>query len=39
MAILSRSLLGFLKNSLIYDQVCGSDHYPIELVLNNSNQS
>ena len=39
MAIISQNLLPLLKDSLIYDQITGSDHYPIELVLYNNPNS
>ena len=36
MAVVSASLISRLKDSLIYDDVLGSDHHPIEVVLHNS---
>lgn len=39
MAVISRSLVPMLADSLIYDQISGSDHYPIELILNNPKSS
>jgi exodeoxyribonuclease III len=36
MSIITRGLLPRLKDSIIYDQMLGSDHQPIELILYNS---
>lgn len=36
MAVISEKMLPILQDSLIYDQVMGSDHYPIELILKNN---
>lgn len=35
MSIISDDLKPHLKESLVYDNTAGSDHYPIELMLNN----
>lgn len=37
MCVISDTLVPRLKDSLIYDDVNGSDHHPVEIILKNSN--
>ena len=36
MAVISEKLIPRLKDSKVYDEIIGSDHHPIEIILHNS---